>query len=187
MREGDLNLSIVGLGRIGLPTASLFAESGVNVIGVDIDPKVVEDVNNGVCRLTDEPGLNEILKAATSSGRLKATTDIQSATAHTDVIIVCVPTPVDGAKTPDYSAITSVLQGVGRNLRRGVLIIIESTVGPGVVEELCRQILEEESGLKAGVDFGLASCPERADPGCIVGNMKKVPRIVGGWIRRAPM
>jgi len=180
LKRGELQICVVGLGRIGLPTASLFAEAGAKVLGVDVNPRVVEEVNSGRCRFTDEPGLGGIVREAASSGRLKATTDLKAAAAEADVAVVCVPTPVDEAKTPDYSIINSVAHSLGRAMRRHMLIVVESTVGPGVVEGPIRGILEGESGLKAGLEFGLASCPERADPGNIVANMRSVPRIVGG-------
>ncbi len=180
IRKRQLNLCVIGLGRIGLPTAALFAKGGISVIGVDIDPRVVRDVNLGSCRFIDEPNLEEILRKVVASKSLMATTDINIASEKADVIIVCVPTPVNESKTPDYSYITSVSRDISQVLRKGVLIIIESTVGPGVIEGVVRQILEKGSGLIAGPDFGLASCPERADPGFIIGNMTKVPRIVGG-------
>jgi nucleotide sugar dehydrogenase len=178
--KGNLRVCVVGLGRIGLPTAALFAEAGVLVTGVDIDPHVVKATNAGKCRFSDEPGLCEIVKNTVSTGRLRATTNIMEAVRNADAIIVSVPTPVDEAKSPDYSSIIKACQEIGRSMRKGSLVVIESTVGPGIVENLVLNLLEKESGLLAGTDFGLASCPERSDPGRIVSNMREVPRVIGG-------
>jgi nucleotide sugar dehydrogenase len=178
--KGDLKVSVIGLGRIGLPTAVILAQSGIRIYGVDIDENVVNNVNRGVSQFEDEPELNEILSNVVQNKKLTATKDASEVVSNADVIIVCVPTPVTEAKIPDYSYISTAAQEIGKSVKKGALVIIESTVGPGVVEDLVRKILEKESGYKVGADFGLASCPERADPGNIILNMKKVPRIVGG-------
>jgi nucleotide sugar dehydrogenase len=141
---------------------------------------VVNEINLGKTFFEDEPGLAEILRNVTSAGNLSATLEHREALSSADVIIVCVPTPVDESKNPDYSTIFQVSHNVGKYLKRGALVIIESTVGPGIIEGQIREILEKESGIKAGIDFGLAACPERADPGKIMENMSKIPRIVGG-------
>lgn len=176
----DAKICVIGLGRIGLPTAVLFAKAGYNVIGVDINENVVNEINLGKTFFEDEPGLAEILSNVISSSKLVATLKNREALSSADAIVVCVPTPVDESKSPDYSAILQVSRDIGSYLKRGVLVIIESTVGPGIIEGKILEILEKESGLKAGRDFGLAACPERADPGRIMENMHKVPRIVGG-------
>jgi nucleotide sugar dehydrogenase len=178
--DRKVTICTVGLGRIGLPTAAMFASSGAKVIGVDINPDVVRSVNEGKCRFVDEPGLDKVIEEPVKNGQLRATTDYETAISQSDFIIVCVPTPVDYAKTPDYSTVIAVCKKVGKLLRQGEVVIIESTVGPGTVENLIKPILESESGLRAGTDFGLASCPERSDPGNIISNMRTVPRVVGG-------
>ncbi len=179
-KNRSVTICAVGLGRIGLPTAAMFASSGAQVIGVDINPEVVVTINEGRSRFLDEPGLDKMIEESVKSGKLRATTDVESAIPAADFVIICVPTPVDPAKTPDYSAVTGACRTVGKLIKPGCVVIIESTVGPGTVENLIAPILEEESGMKAGSDFGLASCPERSDPGNIIGNMKTVPRVVGG-------
>ena len=179
-KDRKVTVVTIGLGRIGLPTAAMFAASGARVIGVDIDPDVILNVNEGRCKFIDEPGLDKILERPVKEGQLRATADYDSAVPQADFVIVCVPTPVDYEKTPDYSAVISVCRKIGKLLKPGSTVIIESTVGPGTVENLIRPILESESGMRAGSDFGLASCPERSDPGNIVSNMKTVPRVVGG-------
>lgn len=179
----DLKLGticIVGLGRIGLPTATMFASSGNKVLGVDINPAIVRSVNSGISHIVDERGLAKLLKTSVRENFLTATQNTKSAICQADFIIVCVPTPVDGSKTPDYSAIMSACRDVGSSMKKGATVIIESTVGPLTVETLIRPILETESKMIAGVDFGLASCPERSDPGKIIQDMKSIPRVVGG-------
>src|SRR3990170_4410801 len=113
-------------------------------------------------------------------GTLKATTLCPSAVRESDVIIVCVPTPVDESKVPDYSAIKMACHDIARTLRGDCLVVIESTVGPGTVENVVVPLLEQETGMKAGIDFGVASCPERGDPGNMLQNLKTVPRVIGG-------
>jgi nucleotide sugar dehydrogenase len=178
-KSGDATVSVVGLGRIGLPTAAVFANAGLKVVGVDINPEVVVSVNEGKCRFVDEPGLDKLVERAVKKGMLSATGDVTKALGKSDLVIICVPTPVDHTKTPDYSAVEEASKAIGKALKPGSIVIIESTVGPGTVEDLLKPILERESKLKAGVDFGLASCPERSDPGNILSNMKTVPRVVG--------
>jgi nucleotide sugar dehydrogenase len=171
---------VMGLGRIGLPTAVVFANAGAQVTGVDIKAEVVKDTNAGRCRLVDEPGLADLVKKTVAEGRLRATTEPGDAISKADLVLVCVPTPVDVAKAPDYSAVLKASHTIGRHLRKGGIAVIESTIGPGIAEEMVMPVLERESGLKGGKDFGLASCPERSDPGNIMLNMKTLPRIIGG-------
>ncbi len=180
LKAGKVEVAVLGLGRIGLPTAGVFASAGAKVTGVDIKPEVVRETNAGRCWLVDEPGLAEMVKKAVAAGRLKATTDAEQAVRSAGFVIVCVPTPVDETKAPDYSAVQQACQTIGKAIRKGTIVVIESTVGPGIVEGMIAPLIESESGLKANRDFGLASCPERSDPGNILTNMKTLPRIVGG-------
>lgn len=182
--KGGITIGLVGIGRIGLPTAAVFAENGAKVIGVDIDPEVVKSINKGLVHI-DEPGLDRLVDRLVKKGCLRAISNVEEAARESDVLIICVPTPVDGSKKPDYSLVEAACASVARGIRKGSLVVIESTVGPGVVENLIAPLLENISGLKVGEDIGLASCPERADPGRILENLKKVPRIVGGIDRRS--
>ena len=179
LKAGDLRVAVMGLGRIGLPTAAVFAEGGARVTGVDIRKSVVDHTNSGKCPFVDEPGLPELVKKNVSRGNLRATLYPEEAISNADFIIICVPTPVDPTKAPDYSAVTVAADTTGKSLQKGSVVIIESTIGPGIAEDVILPILEGKSGMKAGVEFGLASCPERSDPGNIVANMGSVPRIVG--------
>jgi len=180
LRKGRIKIAVVGLGRIGLPTAASFARAGAAVAGVDLKKEVVNETNAGRCWLTDEPGLADMVGDAVKKGHLRATLSTKDAVSHADFTIICVPTPVYETKTPDYTAIQNASRALGRYIQRGSVVIVESTVGPGVVEEMVGSILEAESGMKAGRDFGLVACPERSDPGNIMQNMKTLPRIIGG-------
>ncbi|MDG6902478.1 MAG: nucleotide sugar dehydrogenase [Nitrososphaerota archaeon] len=180
LQKGKIRVVVVGLGRIGLPTAALLAEAGGDVTGIDIRKDVVKDTSQGRCRLQDEPGLPAVVEEAVKHGRLKAYLENGDALSRAHFVLICVATPVDETKTPNYSAVLAASKTVGQSLKPNTVVIVESTVGPGIVEERVRPILEGASGFKAGEDFGLVSCPERSDPGKIVENMRVVPRIVGG-------
>jgi nucleotide sugar dehydrogenase len=182
--EGNVTIGVVGLGRIGLPSAAAFAQAGLQVVASDINQAVVDSVNSGKSRFVDEPGLNEMLADVVAKGKLVATTSTSSVANRSDLIIICVPTPIDDAKSPDYSYIVAASKQVGASLRAGSIVVIESTVGPGTVEGLVKDVLENASGMRAGVDFGLAACPERSDPGSIMTNLGTVPRIIGGDSQR---
>ena len=180
LRRGKIKIAVIGLGRIGLPTAAAFAKSGAVVAGVDIKKDVVDETNAGKCWLTDEMGLPDMVRDGVRAGNLRATTDAEDAVTKADFTIICVPTPVYETKTPDYSAVQKASRTLGKHIKRGSVVIVESTVGPGVVEDVVGPILEAESGMKVGKDFGLVACPERSDPGNIMQNMKTLPRIIGG-------
>jgi len=175
----DINtLCIFGLGYVGLPTATIFASKGFKVIGVDVSAEKVEAVNRGVSYLR-EPGLEELLREAVASGRLRATTDADEALDLCDVVLIDVPTPVrDGVA--DLSYVVDVLGKVSRRLRKGILVVIESTVPPGATAGVARRILEEGSGMRVEEDFFLAHAPERIAPGRAIEELMNVPRVVGG-------
>ena len=171
-------ISIIGLGYVGLPTAVIFTENGFNVIGVDKEQDIVDTINRGGCHLVDL-NLDERVSSVVGEGKLRATTDITCAVKESDVTLMIVPTPVTEEKKPDLGFIVSAGRDVSRGLRRGHLVVLESTVYPGVTEGVLNPILEE-SGLKAGRDFGLAYCPERYNPGDREHTIDCVTRIVGG-------
>ena len=182
--EGKLTIGIIGLGRIGLPCATAFAQAGLQVLAADIDPQIVDSVNAGTSKFVDEPGLNEMLAEVVHKGKLVATTSTAAVANQSDLIIICVPTPIDAAKSPDYSFIMAAAQEVGVSLRSGSIVVVESTVGPGTVEGLVKDVLETASGMTSEVDFGLAACPERSDPGSIMENLRTVPRLMGAESER---
>jgi len=180
LKGGEIRICVVGLGRVGLPTAAVFAESGAKVIGADIDKEVVESTNFGNSRFEDEPGLSKLIEEVVKKGNLKATTNISDAVSASDVSIICVPTPVDEQKVPDYTAIKEACTEIAKAMKGESLIVVESTVGPGTVEDMLVPILEKISGMKVCRDFGVASCPERGNPGRMLENLRSVPRIIGG-------
>ncbi|MHA1734476.1 MAG: nucleotide sugar dehydrogenase [Promethearchaeota archaeon] len=179
IREKKVRISVFGLGRIGLPTALKIASGGFRVIGVDIDEALLEDLKNSLC-FTDEPGLVELLKRVNEACTIEYTGDLEYAVQSSDVIIICLPTPVDDNKVPNYNAIENNAKLVGGHLRKNQLFIMESSVSPTTLERTIIPILERESSFKVNRDFGVCSCPERADPGRIVANFDSVPRIIGG-------
>jgi len=130
---------------------------------VDVEEKKLTLINQGISPL-GELGLDERLQKVVEDGRLVATSDLPGATSESDVILLIVPTPVTPSKDPDLSYIVHAGEDVAKGLGKGKLVVLESTVYPGVTEETLQPILES-SGLKAGVDFGLAYCPERYNPG----------------------
>ncbi|HHY01193.1 MAG TPA: nucleotide sugar dehydrogenase [Methanothermobacter sp.] len=176
--EKKAKICIVGLGYVGLPTAIFFAENDFNVIGVGIDEKKLEMINQGISPL-GELGFDERLREVVKKGKLTATLDLPEATRQSDIILLIVPTPVTKSKDPDLSHVIDAGKKVSEGLGKGKLVVLESTVYPGVTEEVLQPILEE-SGLKAGEDFGLAYCPERYNPGDDAHSIEKVARVVGG-------
>ncbi len=184
LRKGKITITVVGLGRIGMPTAYVFAKAGAKVIGVDIDEELVKKVMLGQCPLCDEPGFEE-LEGKLNDNLIEANTDVTSSVARSDVVIVCVPTLVNESKVPHCPAIVDSCEKIGKGLKEGSLVVIESTVGPGMVERDIVPLLEKHSGMKAGMNFGVASCPERANPGEILKNLRSLPRIVGGITQKS--
>ena len=178
IKNRNATICIIGLGYVGLPTAIFFAEKGFNVIGVDKKKEIIDKVNKGISHL-GELGLDERLGKVVSLKKLYATTNTKDAVSKSDVSILIVPTPITKDKEPDLSYVESAGLEVKEGLKKGQLIILESTVYPGVTEEVLQPILES-TGLKAGVDFGLAYCPERYNPGDLEHTIENVKRIVGG-------
>jgi UDP-N-acetyl-D-mannosaminuronic acid dehydrogenase len=171
-------VSVVGCGRIGLPTACLFAEAGFRVIGADVNSRVVALLNKGKAPLS-ETGLEELLKKHVKNGSFTATRDIKKAASSSDIIVLVVPTPIDQKKKPDYTFVERPCKEIGKGLRAGSLVIVASTTGPGITETIIKEALEKASGLKAGVDFGLAYSPTRASPGRVLQDVATYARVVG--------
>lgn len=178
IKTRNAKICIVGLGYVGLPTAIFFAEKGFNVAGVDIDENNIKKINKGISTI-GELNLDSRLSSVINDKKLFATSDLKWATEESDIIISIVPTPVDEFKDPDLTPIISSGEEIAKGLSSGKLVILESTVYPGVTEETLKPILEK-SGFKAGEDFGLAYCPERYNPGDEGHSIEKVARVVGG-------
>ncbi len=172
----DAVVGIVGLGYVGLPLSVAFAEAGFRTIGLDVNPTVVDGVNNGRSHILDIT--SERLEVLTTPGILEATDDFERL-AEADAIVICVPTPLSKTDDPDMSYILSATEAVREHLRPGQLVILESTTYPGTTREMVLPMLEE-TGLVAGSDFWLAFSPERVDPGNADWHIVNTPKIVGG-------
>ncbi len=171
-------ICIVGLGYVGLPTAVSFAEKGFRVIGADKNSEIVDQINKGGCHLKDL-NLDERVKKVVHDKKLTATSDTAEATRKSDAILIIVPTPVTPDKRPDLRPVISAGEDIAKGLGKNKLVVLESTVYPGVTEDILNPVLES-SGLKAGADFGLAHCPERYNPGDSKHTIADVVRVVGG-------
>ncbi len=171
-------ICVMGLGYVGLPTAVYLAKAGFKVIGLDPDKGKLESINQGISPIKDL-NLDGLLEGAVASGRLSATREAKRAISNSDIILIVVPTPITESKEPDLSFIKNASEDISKHLRKGQMVVLESTVYPGVTEEIIKPILEK-SGLKAGEDFGLIHCPERYNPGDPDHALDKVSRIVGG-------
>ena len=168
------SVAIIGLGYVGLPLALLSAKKGYNTVGIDLNKQKVDLIND-----RKSPFIDARVSEELENTTLKATTDI-SEVKNSDIIIICVPTPVYENRLPNYEPVESACKAITPYLKKGDLVILESTVNPGVCEEIMLPLLEENSGLKAGTDFSLAHCPERINPGDKKWNVTNIPRVVGG-------
>lgn len=166
---------VMGLGYIGLPTASVLASNGFKVLGVDVSANVVDTVNAGNIHI-EEPGLHTVVQAAIGSGNLRASLTPEAS----DVFFLSVPTPMNEEKQADMSYVRSATEAIVPHLQNGNLIILESTSPPGTCRDLICPILEE-AGLKVGSDVYLAHCPERVLPGRILKELIENDRVIGGY------
>ena len=172
---------VVGLGYVGLPLAVEFAKAGMKVTGFEVDPGKVEKLSDGVSYIEDVP--TGELAPLVEQKTFGATTDFDEL-AEMDVISICVPTPLSKTRDPDMSYVLKATQAVARTLRKGQLVILESTTYPGTTDELVRPELEK-SHLRAGEDFLLAFSPERVDPSNPTYGIKNTPKVVGGIDERS--
>ena len=164
---------IVGLGYVGLPLAILAREHGHAVSGIDISDK-----RRALIKTANVPDLEDAQVDALRKKPLSVAGDF-SAVGSADIVVVCVPTPVDSDHNPDLSPVIGACEGIAAHLKRGQLVVLESTVHPGTCEEIMIPILEKNSGLKAGRDFGVAHCPERINPGDKYWSVSRIPRVIG--------
>lgn len=169
-----MKICVIGLGYIGLPTAAMFADSGIRVTGVDQNEELVANLQKGITTVEEE-GLPEMVRRVVASGSLTAGTQPEEA----DVFIIAVPTPITAEKKADMRCVISATESIVPYLRRGALVVLESTSPPGTVDQLMLPILEK-SGLKAGKDFYLGHSPERVIPGNILYELENNSRIAGG-------
>jgi len=176
IRTKQASIGIIGLGYVGLPLAVEFARAGFSVTGFDVDESKNTQINAGRSYIPDVPDAD--LRAVVKAGRLRATADMDCLAA-TDVVDICVPTPLRKTKDPDLSYVVKAVEAVAATLRPGQLIILESTTYPGTTDEVVQPMLEA-GGLRADVDFFLAFSPERVDPGNTQFTTKSIPKVVGG-------
>ena len=176
----SLKVCVVGIGRIGLPTALSFAKAGLQTIGVDINEKLVNSINTGNFPLKDEPGYEKIFDEVRKNGNFSATTNINEAIPKSDLILLSLPTPMDEKNIPHYSALESVSKQLSRILQSNSLIVVESTIEPGFIENNLINIIEGTNMLYVGKNFTIGVCPENANPGEILHDFSSLPRLVGG-------
>lgn len=176
--DKSLQVGVVGQGYVGLPLALCFAAQGVKTLGFDVDEKKVSALNAGKCYIQhlDASRLVNAREAKT----FDATTDF-SRLADVDAILIAVPTPLSPQREPDMRYVVATAESIAKTLRKGQLVVLESTTWPGTTDELVRGILESATGLKAGEDFFLAFSPEREDPGNPDFSTSTIPKVVGGF------
>ena len=171
-------IAVVGLGYVGLPLSLQFARSNVTVLGLDIDPTKVESLNDSRSYIKHIE--SSAIAAMRQAGKFSASTDF-GRIKEVDAVIICVPTPLNKNREPDISYILSTGRSIAPHLRKGTLVVLESTTYPGTTDEDLREVLEAASGLKAGVDFHLAFSPEREDPANPQSVVANIPKVVGGF------
>lgn len=176
IKNKDLTVGVVGLGYVGLPLAVEKAKAGYKTIGFDIQDEKVDLVNQGTNYIGDV--VDDDLKKLVEEGKLSATTDF-SFVKDVDFIAICVPTPLDEHQQPDISYVKTSTEAIAMYLKKGTMVVLESTTYPGTTEELIKPILENGSGLKCGTDFYLGFSPERVDPGNKQFKTKNTPKVVG--------
>ncbi len=174
------SVQIFGLGYIGLPTAAVMADAGFRVHGVDVVVRVVDTINRGQIHIS-EHGLEDLVKTGVASGRLSASIHPREA----DVHIVAVPTPIHADKSPDIDYVVSAISLVSSILRKGDLVIIESTIPPRTCADVIAPQIERETGFKSDKDYYLVHCPERVIPGKILQEIVNNDRIIGGLTEEA--
>ena len=181
IKNKSANIVVVGLGYVGLPVACLLAESGYKVAGIDRWQEKVKLINKGVSPIEGrEPGLSKLVKNMVSSSQLRVATDY-GVCKSADIVLIAVETPVDDkTHLPKYEALRSALNSLGPNLKKGSLVVIESTIAPGTMKNMVAPLLEKESKLKLNKDFYLGHCPERVMPGKLLHNLRNYHRVVGG-------
>jgi UDP-N-acetyl-D-glucosamine dehydrogenase len=175
--QDGYDVAVVGAGYVGMPHAQTFADAGKRVVLIDAVQHVVDAINRGESHIQDVP--SEVLKPLVDAGRISATTDF-SAARRSDAVVIAVGTPLTAQREPDLTQIRSAAGSLAPHLRKGHLVVLESTTYPGTTREVLQPILEEGSGLKAGEDFHLGYAPERVDPGRVDWTTQTTPKVVGG-------
>jgi nucleotide sugar dehydrogenase len=175
-----VKITVVALGKIGLPLAVQFASRGHQVIGADVNLDVVRRVNSGTEPFPGEARLAELLAETVGDGRLVATSDTTAAVAQSDAVVVVVPLFVDAEGSPDFGWMDAATRDIGRGLRPGTLVSYETTLPVGTTRSRFLPMLEGESGLQHGRDFSLVFSPERVYTGRVFADLRRYPKLVGG-------
>lgn len=179
-----MQVAVVGGGRMGLPLAGVLGKHGADVTVCDVNPQLVEALQQGQCPY-DEPGLPELLAGLFAQGRLHASQDTAAGVAQADVVILIVPAHLTDERDIDYSILKAASRDVGRGLKRGALVIYETTVSAGSTRQVLVPVLEESSGLRCGQDFEVAYSPERVKANLVLERLETTPKVVGGWNAQA--
>ncbi len=178
MQEPPLyDVAVIGAGYVGLPLAATFAEAGSRVLVIDVQPQIVDALNGGTSHIEDVT--SDRLAALVDKGLVVASVDYEQVK-HAHAVLIALPTPLSRQREPDLSFIERAAQSLAPVIQRGQVVVLESTTWPGTTREILQPILEEGSGLEAGVDFHLAMSPERVDPGREDWTTKTTPKVVGG-------
>ena len=180
LESKSLRVCVVGIGRIGLPTALSFAKSGLPTVGVDINENLVRTINSGVFPLKDEPGYEEIFNDVIKNKMFSVTTKIEDAVPNSDLVLLSLPTPMDENNVPDYSALRSAASELSNVLSPNSLVIVESTIEPGFIEDEMVSIISKSGQLKIEENFFIGVCPENANPGEILHDFTNLPRLIAG-------
>ncbi len=181
IKNNQALIGVVGLGYVGLPLVREFTRGGAKVLGFDVDPKKVKSLHAGESYIEHIP--SEVIKEMVDSGAFQATTDF-GRLSEPDCILIAVPTPLTQMREPDLSYVEATCESIAKELRKGQLIVLESTTYPGTTREVMLPILES-SGLSVGKDFFLGYSPEREDPGRTDYTTKTIPKVVGGYDRNS--
>lgn len=181
IRSHTARIVVIGIGYVGLPLATAFADAGFPTIGFDLDTRKVDSINRGASYI---PDVESTLVAKLVENRTLRASNDETVLRDADVIFICVPTPFDRMKAPDLNMVQSASESIARNIHRGQLIVLQSTTYPGTTEEFVLPILET-SDLKAGNDFYLAFSPERIDPGNKQWSASNMPKVLGGLTPRS--
>lgn len=185
LNNGGINVCVVGIGRIGLPTALSFAQSGLTVTGLDVNESLVSSIRAGKFPLVDEPRCREIFESVSRANKFSVTTDPNKAIPGADIILLSLPTPMDEFGVPYYAALESVASNLNSLMTPGSIVVVESTVEPNFVELNISSLIEgDRSRLRVSENFGLGVCPETANPGYIMDNFEKLPRLVAAMDTR---
>jgi UDP-N-acetyl-D-glucosamine dehydrogenase len=171
------DVAVIGAGYVGVPLATTFAEAGCHVLVVDVVPQVVDGLNRGESHIEDVP--SERWRPLVDGGLVRATTDYGELR-EAEAILIALPTPLSRQREPDLSIVEAATRGVAQVLQKGQIVVLESTTWPGTTREVVLPLLEEGSGLEAGVDFHVAMSPERVDPGREDWTTKTTPKVLGG-------